>query len=85
MHMKGESSVIVKLVVLAVGIKILTYVAGNYTSTDIFGASVASLLGIVDLVFYGIVALIVLLIPYYLSKRRKKNAVPDRSRPVERK
>jgi len=76
------------LVVAAVGVKLLAWIADNYISqadtTGMFSDLAESFTGIADLLFYALLALIILMIPFYLQ-RRKKNDVPDRTRPVERK
>jgi hypothetical protein len=87
---KGKSTggLMATLVVAAIGVKLLAWIANNYISgadpTGTFSDLAESFTGIADLLFYALIALILLMIPFYLS-RRKKNAVPDRSGPVERK
>ncbi|HLC67466.1 MAG TPA: hypothetical protein VJI12_01150 [archaeon] len=73
---KGKSgNVLVTLIVLAAAVKGLTYITGGQIKsadpTGSFGSLISGFLGIADLMFYGLVALIIILIPYYISKRNK--------------
>ncbi len=85
----GKVKTFSSLIIAAIGVKGMTYIAENYLSkidpSGSFSSSISGFLGIADLIFYGLIALIVLLIPYYLSKRKKKDAIPDRAGPVGRK
>jgi uncharacterized membrane protein len=87
----GKVKTFSSLVVAALGIKAMTYIADNYVKnidpSGSFSSVISGFLGIADMIFYGLIALIILLIPYYLSKRKgdKKNVIPDRAGPVGRK
>ena len=89
--MKGKAGILITVIIAAVGIKVLTILAGNYIAaadpTSSFSDIIAGFLGLADMLFYGLVALLIILIPYTLSRRKKreKNAVPDRSGSVGRK
>ena len=78
--MKGKSgNVLITLIVLALAVKGLTYVAGGQLKsadpTGSFGSLTSGFLGIADFMFYGLIVLIIILIPYYLSKRKRKESV----------
>jgi len=79
--MKGKNgSMLITLVILAVAVKGLTYIAGGQVKSadpsGSFSGLTEGFLGIADLFFYGIVLLIIILIPYYLSRRKKSKDNP---------
>lgn len=75
MASKDVRKLIITLVILAIGIKLITAVAGSFTSGTTLPAvrGVSSgLSSISDLTIIGITFLIIILIPVYLSKRSKE-------------
>ena len=85
--MKGKSgSMLITLIIIAVAVKGLTYVAdGQIKSADpngTFSGLISGFLGIADIMFYGLIAIIIILVPYYLSRRKRKAA--EQQRPVSK-
>ncbi len=71
---KGVGGIILNLIIVAAGIKILMFVADGYIrSADTAGSFyqlISSFTAVGDFLFYGLAALVVLLIPYWFYKQR---------------
>lgn len=70
---KGVGGLILSLAIAAAGIKVLTYVADGYlkgAEANPFSDLISSFMGVGDFLFYGLAALAVLLIPYWVYKKR---------------
>ena len=76
MKAKDARNLIVTLIVLAIGVKLITWISANYISkvpgAGGLSSTVNSFLGLGDLSLYAIAIVVILLIPYYLSKRSKE-------------
>lgn len=80
MKAKDARNMIIALIVVAIGIKLITWISGRYISgTNFSGVEdiVKAMGGLGDLALYGIAVIVILLIPYYFSKRsqEKKSGV----------
>ena len=75
MKSRDARNLIITLVVIAVGIKLITYISGRYIGqAGAVADLVASFTGLGDLVLYGVIILAVILVPVYLSKRSQEKA-----------
>jgi uncharacterized membrane protein len=78
MNSKDNRNLIIALIILAIGIKIILMAFSNYLSKNVGGivGGFSDLTGSVEsmgtLIIYGIIVLIILLIPFYLSKRSEE-------------
>ena len=73
MTAKSARNLILTLIILAIGIKLILWISGNYIgSAGQFSDLVAGFAGLGVLAMYGLILLAILLIPYYLSKRSQE-------------
>ncbi|HLC76600.1 MAG TPA: hypothetical protein VJH04_00175 [archaeon] len=73
MTAKNVRNLILTLIILAIGVKLILWISGNYIgSSGQFSDLVAGFAGLGDLAMYGLILLAILLIPYYLSKRSQE-------------
>ena len=80
---KGKTgNILITLAVIVLGVKALTYIAGGQLKsadpTGAFSDLISGFLGIADLLFWGALALVVILMPYHFSKRKRKEKVSGR-------
>lgn len=78
MKSRDVRNLIIALIIVAVGIKLITWVSGNYISNISlanFSDLVKAFTGLGDLAMYGLIILAILLIPYYLSKRSQEKKI----------
>ena len=77
-QVKGKSAggMIINLLIAAAGIKLLMLVADGFVKgadpSGAFVGLISSFLGIGDLLFYALLALAALTIPYWIFKKRSK-------------
>lgn len=90
MSAKSVRNLIFTLVILLVGIRAALFFFKSFLSKfeilSSFKNFVDVIYGMNDLITYALIALIIILIPFYLSKRSsekkgEKNALPDRNGP----
>jgi len=88
MKAKDIRNLTITLVVLIVGIKLIVMISNRYINqAGVAGFSdlIKGFTGMGDLLIYGLAIIVILLIPYYISKRSgEKNALPNRPRPLGR-
>lgn len=73
MTAKNVRNLILTLIVLAIGIKLILWISGNYIgNAGEFSSLVAGFTGLGDLAMYGLILLAIILIPYYFSKRSQE-------------
>jgi len=76
MGSKSIRNLIIALVVLLIGIRAVIFIFNSYLSQFTVAGSLTGIVGAVEgmstLLTYGILALIVIAIPFYLSKRSKE-------------
>lgn len=73
MSARDVRNLILTLIIVAIGIKLILWISGNYIgNVGGFSDLVAGFTGLGDLAMYGLILLAVLLIPYYLSKRSQE-------------
>lgn len=83
MGSKSVRNLIIALVILLIGIRMIVFVFNNYMSRFAVAGSlteiVAAVEGMGTLLTYGIIVLIIIAIPFYLSKRsgEKEMGVSD--------
>ena len=76
MRAKGVRNYILTLIILAIGVKLILWIPGNYVdSADGFADLVGAFTGLGDLTMYGLILLAILLVPYYLSKRSQEKKI----------
>lgn len=78
MKAKDARNLILTLIIVAIGIKIITFITGRYISAagaGGFGELIGAFTGLGDLALYGLIFLAILLIPYYLSKRSQEKKI----------
>ena len=77
MASKDMRNGIIALIILALGIKIILYITGNYIDISAAGDIGKSFQSMGDLFIYGAAIIAILLVPFYLSARsnEKKNAI----------
>jgi len=78
MKSRDVRNLILTLAILALGIKIITYISGRFITqagTAGFSGLVGAFTGLGDLMVYGLAAIALLLIPFYFSKRSSEKAV----------
>jgi hypothetical protein len=82
---KGAGGMIINLLIAAAGIKLLMIVSNSFVKgadpSGSFYGLISAFLGIGDLIFYGLLALAALIVPYYIYKRRN-NKVKETPRPL---
>jgi len=76
MSSKSIRNGIITLIILALGVKLIFYVLEKFIDISQAGDIGKSLTGMGDLFVYGVAALAIILVPFYLSARssEKKNA-----------
>ena len=76
MKSRDVRNLIITLIILAIGIKLITLISAssisNIPGIESVSKVVESFKGLGDLSLYGIAFLVILLIPYYFSKRSKE-------------
>lgn len=76
MSAKDVRNLILTLIILAIGIKLIMWITGNYIgNAGSFSDLVAGFTGLGDLAMYGLILLAILLMPYYLSKRSQEKKI----------
>ena len=79
MKSRDVRNLIITLIILAIGIKLITLISAssisNVPGVESISNVVKSFTGLGDLSLYGIAFLVILLIPYYLSKRSQEKKV----------
>ena len=76
MSSKNSRNAILTLIILAIGIKLLLFITGKYVDIAAAGDLGKSLISMSDLLFYGLLLLALLLVPFYLNSRsNEKKAV----------
>ena len=73
MKARDVRNLILTLIILALGIKLILWISGNYIgNAGDFSGLVTGFTGLGDLAMYGLILFAVLLFPYYLSKRSQE-------------
>ena len=76
MGSKSIRNLIIALVIILIGIRIILFVFNSYLSQYSIAGSLSELIGAVEgmstLLTYGLIVLIIIAIPFYLSKRSKE-------------
>jgi len=89
MKSKSARNLIIALAILAIGIKLVMIVFNNYLSRLVIGNMFPDMVGSVEnlgtLMIYGIIVLIVLSVPFYLSARSKEKGVKKAAEPEKTK
>ncbi len=76
MSAKDVRNLMLTLIILAIGIKLIMWITGNYIgNAGSFSDLVAGFTGLGDLAMYGLILLAILLMPYYLSKRSQEKKI----------
>lgn len=70
MRSKDIRNLILTLIILAVGIKLILLISAHYIAqAGAFSELATAFQGLGDLTIYGLAAIVLLLLPYYFSKR----------------
>ena len=78
MRAKDVRNLIISLIVVAIGIKLITWISNHYVSASGFAGFselINAFAGLGDLALYGLIFFAIILVPYYLSKRSQEKKV----------
>lgn len=79
MKARDARNLIITLIIAVVGVKLVLWISGNYIGNAAgFSDLVKGFTGLGDLMMYGLIALAILLVPYYLSKRSQEKKMANR-------